>query len=131
MHKMDASHRMGIITGTGDRRDDDIKELGRISGRCFDEVIIRQDKNLRGRGAEEIAGLLEEGINEAKTSDIPVHRILNERDAIMHAYNTAKPGSIIFAMCDSVTETINIIKKLKEDEEKNGVKKSFSSLMEA
>jgi cyanophycin synthetase len=129
MHKMDATHRMGIITGTGDRRDDDIRELGRISGKCFDEVIIRQDKNLRGRGADEIAGLLEEGINETKSGDIPVHMILNEKEAIMHAYNTAKPGTIIFAMCDSVTETINIIKGLKEDEEKGVVIKPFSSLM--
>ncbi len=70
--KMDGEPKVGIISGTGDRRDEDIKELGRISGRSFDEIIIRQDKNLRGRTAEEIVNLLVEGINETKTKDIPI-----------------------------------------------------------
>ena len=41
MNKLDGTPKVGIISGTGDRRDDDIKELGRISGRYFDEIIIR------------------------------------------------------------------------------------------
>ena len=41
VNKLEGSPKVGIISGTGDRRDDDIKELGRISGRYFDEIIIR------------------------------------------------------------------------------------------
>lgn len=51
-----------MISGTGDRRDEDIRELGEISARYFDEIIIRCDKNLRGRTAEEIIELLQQGI---------------------------------------------------------------------
>ncbi|MES2775881.1 MAG: cyanophycin synthetase [Bacteroidota bacterium] len=116
--KMEGNPKVGIISGTGDRRDEDIKELGRISGKCFDEIIIRQDKNLRGRTAEEIVNLLVEGINETKTSDIPITIIYKEKEAIMHAYNTAKPGSLITIMCDVVAEALDLIKKLKEDEDK-------------
>ena len=72
VNKMDGSPKVGIISGTGDRRDEDIRELGRLSAKYFDEIIIRCDKNLRGRTAEEIVNLLVEGINEAKTKDIPV-----------------------------------------------------------
>jgi cyanophycin synthetase len=115
--KMEGSPKVGIISGTGDRRDEDIKELGRISGNCFDEIIIRQDKNLRGRTAEAIVNLLVEGINETKKSDIPVTIIYKEKEAIMHAYNTAKPGSLITIMCDVVAEALDLIKKLKEDED--------------
>ncbi len=116
--KMEGSPKVGIISGTGDRRDEDIKELGRISGNCFDEIIIRQDKNLRGRTAEAIVNLLVEGINETKKTDIPVTIIYKEKEAIMHAYNTAKPGSLITIMCDVVAEALDLIKKLKEDEDK-------------
>ena len=116
--KMEGSPKVGIISGTGDRRDDDIRDLGKLSAKYFDEIIIRQDKNLRGRTAEEIVNLLVEGINAAKTSDIPVTIILNEREAIMHAYNTAKPGSLISILCDVVTESLDIIKKLKEEEDR-------------
>lgn len=115
--KMDGSPKVGIISGTGDRRDEDIRELGRISGRSFDEIIIRQDKNLRGRTAEEIVNLLVEGINDTKGKDIPLTIIYNEKEAIMHAYNTAKPGSLITIMCDVVAEALDLIKALKETEE--------------
>ena len=115
--KMDGEPKVGIISGTGDRRDEDIRELGKISARYFDEIIIRCDKNLRGRTAEEIVNLLVEGINETKTKDIPITIIYNEKEAIMHAYNTAKPGSLITIMCDVVAEALDLIKGLKEKED--------------
>ena len=115
--KMEGEPKVGIISGTGDRRDEDIRELGRISGRHFDEIIIRQDKNLRGRTAEEIVNLLVEGINETKPKDIPIDIIYNEKESIMYAYNTAKPGSLITIMCDVVAEALDMIKGLKEKED--------------
>jgi cyanophycin synthetase len=117
VNKFEDTPKVGIISGTGDRRDDDIKEIGRISARNFDEIIIRQDKNLRGRTSEEIINLLIEGINESSTKDIPVTTVANERDAIMHAYNNAKPGSIVTIMCDVVPDALTFIKQLKEEEE--------------
>ncbi len=116
--KLEGSPKVGIISGTGDRRDEDIRDLGRISAGCFDEIIIRQDKNLRGRTAEAIVNLLVEGINDTKTKDIPVTIIYNEKEAIMHAYNTARPGSLITVMCDVVAEALDMIKGLNEAEDK-------------
>ena len=116
--KMEGSPKVGIISGTGDRRDEDIRDLGKISAGCFDEIIIRQDKNLRGRTAEEIVNLLVEGINQTKTKDIPITIIYNEKEAITYAYENAKTGSLITIMCDVVVEALDIIKKLKEDEDK-------------
>ncbi len=117
INKLEGSPKVGLISGTGDRRDEDIRELGRISAKNFDEIIIRQDKNLRGRSAEEMVNLLVEGINESKTKDIPIKIIYNEKEAIMHAYNTAKPGSLITIMCDVVAEALDLIKELKEQED--------------
>ncbi|WP_207492754.1 cyanophycin synthetase [Aridibaculum aurantiacum] len=117
VNKLDGTPKVGIISGTGDRRDADIIEIGRISGKYFDEIIIRQDKHLRGRTAEEIVGLLIQGINETKKQDIPVEVIINEKEAIMHAYNNAKKGSIITIMADVVAEALSLIKGLKEKEE--------------
>jgi cyanophycin synthetase len=115
--KMEGSPKVGIISGTGDRRDEDIRELGAISSKYFDEIIIRQDRHLRGRTAENIVDLLVEGINYNKTKEIPVTIIYNEKEAIMHAYNTAKPGSLITIMCDVVAEALDLIKSLKEKED--------------
>ena len=64
-----------------------------------------------------MVALLVEGINEGKSKEIPIEIIYNEKEAIMHAYNTAKPGSIITIMCDVVAEALDLIKSLKEQED--------------
>ncbi len=115
--KLDGTPKVGIISGTGDRRDEDIRELGVISAKYFDEIIIRQDKHLRGRSAENIVELLVDGIKATQTKEIPLTIIYNEKEAIMHAYNTAKAGSLITIMCDVVAEALDLIKDLKEKEE--------------
>jgi len=116
--KLDGSPKVGIISGTGDRRDDDIIELGRISGRYFDEIIIRQDKHLRGREAEDMVDLLILGIKETQPKELPLKIIYNERESIMYAFNNAKKGSLITIMCDVVSEAIDLLKDLKEKEGK-------------
>ena len=119
VNQLDSTYKVGIISGTGDRRDDDIREIGRISAKNFDEIVIRQDRNLRGRTADEIINLLVEGINESKSKDIPLTIIHDENEAILHAYKNVRPGAIITIMCDVIPDTIDFIKKLKEDEDSN------------
>ena len=60
---MDAHRRIGVITVPGDRRDDDIRAVGRLCAR-LDRVIVKEDADLRGRGPGEIARLLTEGLIE-------------------------------------------------------------------
>jgi cyanophycin synthetase len=117
VNQLDSTYKVGIISGTGDRRDDDIREIGRISAKNFDEIVIRQDRNLRGRTADEIINLLVEGINESKIKDIPLKIIHDEKQAIVYAYENVRQGAIITIMCDAIPDTIEFIKKLKEDED--------------
>ncbi|MBL7748634.1 MAG: cyanophycin synthetase, partial [Chitinophagaceae bacterium] len=113
--KLDYPTRIGVISGTGDRRDEDIRELGAISASYFDEIIIRCDKNLRGRTAEEIIELLKEGI-ESVNPNIPVLTIPNEDKALDHIYENAKPGALYTIMCDVVARALDKIKELKQRE---------------
>jgi cyanophycin synthetase len=115
--KLDYPVKVGVISGTGDRRDEDIRELGEISARHFDEIIIRCDKNLRGRTADEIIDLLKEGIHSVNP-DIPVLTIPNEDQALDHIYENARPGALYTIMCDVVARALDKIKELKLREEK-------------
>ncbi|MEO6948731.1 MAG: cyanophycin synthetase [Ginsengibacter sp.] len=117
VEKLDYPKRIGVISGTGDRRDEDIRELGEISANCFDEIIIRCDKNLRGRDASEIIELLLEGIHSVNET-IPTKVIVNENEAIEYVYAHAEDGALYVIMCDVVTGAINKIKELKEREQK-------------
>ena len=114
--KLDYHYKVGVISGTGDRRDEDIRALGEISARYFDEIIIRCDKNLRGRTAEEIIALLQEGINQVNPQ-IPQTVIANENLALEHIYANHKPGALYTIMCDVVAGALDKIKQLKERED--------------
>jgi len=114
--KLDFPMRIGVISGTGDRRDDDIRELGAISATHFDEIIIRCDENLRGRTADEIIGLLKEGI-ESVNPDVPVAVIANENEALEYIYAHPKQGALYTIMCDVVAGALDKIRELKQREE--------------
>ena len=117
--KLDYPIRIGIISGTGDRRDEDIRELGEISAQYFDEIIIRCDKNLRGRTAEEIIDLLQQGIRKVNPN-MPTLTIPNEDQALDYIYENPKPGALYIIMCDVVARALDKIKELKEREEREG-----------
>ena len=115
---VEATKKIGIIAGVGDRRDEDIKECATIAARMFDHIIIRQEKHLRGRTEEEIIGLIMEGINEAN-KEVTYEIIPKETEAIKHAINSAQDGSFITALSDVVTNAIGIVQEYldKENEE--------------
>jgi cyanophycin synthetase len=114
--KLDYKRKIGVISGTGDRRDEDIMELGEISAGYFDEIIIRCDKNLRGRSADEIIALLQKGINRINAS-VPVKVIANENEALEYIYANPVPGALYTIMCDVVAGALDKIKELKERED--------------
>jgi cyanophycin synthetase len=113
--KLDYPKKVGVISGTGDRRDSDIRELGEISARYFDEIIIRCDKNLRGRTADEIIALLKEGIASVDKNKV-VLTIPNEDQALDYIYEHHEPGALYTIMCDVVARALDKIKELKEKE---------------
>jgi cyanophycin synthetase len=115
--KLDFPIKIGVISGTGDRRDEDIRKLGEISANNFDEIIIRCDKNLRGRTANEIMGLLKEGIDRVNPN-LPTTMIANENEALEYIYNNPRQGALYTIMCDVVAGALDKIKELKEREEK-------------
>jgi cyanophycin synthetase len=121
--KLDYPEKIGIISGTGDRRDEDIRELGEIAARHFDEIIIRCDKNLRGRTAEDIISLLQEGIDSVNPS-IPTKIIANENMALEYIFANQKKGALYTIMCDVVAGALDKIKELKQREEKESAKVS-------
>jgi len=112
---VDSPYKIGIITGTGDRRDDDIRDLGRISAQMFDHIIIRQDKFLRGRQAEEIVKLLVEGINEVNPKQ-SYEYIPKEVEALKHALSIAKPGTFITALSDVIDNAIDVVQSYLDKE---------------
>jgi cyanophycin synthetase len=118
LSSVEATKKIGIIAGVGDRRDEDIRDCAVIAARMFDHIIIRQEKHLRGRTEEEIIGLIMEGI-QASGKKPTTEIIKKEVEAIEHAIKNAEEGSFITALSDVVTNAIEIVQEYldKENEE--------------
>lgn len=112
---MEATVKVGIIAGVGDRREEDTNQIGSIAAEMFDEIIIRQDKRLRGRTEEELIAMLHDGIKmkdpNKKTTIIP-----SEKEAIKFAVNNAKKGSLIILCSDVIPDALDLVQELKNQE---------------
>lgn len=111
----DATVKVGIIAGVGDRREEDTNQIGSIAAEMFDEIIIRQDKRLRGRTEQELIKMLDDGIKmkdpKKKTTIIP-----SEKEAIIYAVNNAVKGSLIVLCSDVIPDALDLVQKLKKEE---------------
>jgi cyanophycin synthetase len=103
-----ARTKVGIITGVGDRRDEDIIALGEESARIFEEIIIRHDDDMRGRTIEEIENLITKGIVNVNP-DIPITYSLAECEAVDHAINHAIPDSVIVVLTENIKKVTECI----------------------
>ncbi|MDI6034745.1 cyanophycin synthetase [Flavobacterium sp. LB2P84] len=120
LQSVEATKKIGIIAGVGDRRDEDIRDCATIAARMFDHIIIRQEKYLRGRTEEEIIDLILDGIkNSGKTVTYEI--IPKETEAIKHAINCAEEGSFITALSDVVTNAIDIVQEYLDKENEHGI----------
>ncbi len=114
--QLDATVKVGIIAGIGDRREEDNMEIGRIAGQMFDEIIIRQDKHLRGKTEQELIKMVKDGI----LKDFPDKKITvipSEKEAIHYAVDNAIDGTLIVLCSDVVPDALDLVKELKENEQ--------------
>tara|TARA_Y100001933_G_scaffold15787_1_gene13689 strand:+ start:427 stop:3087 length:2661 start_codon:yes stop_codon:yes gene_type:complete len=130
VEKLDGHPKIGIVAGVGDRRKQDNFELGQISAEMFDEIIIRTDRNLRGKDEQELIDEIKAGILDVSPK-IPLRIIKKENEAIQHAVENAKEGSLIVVSSDVVPDALNMVMNLKEKETKDlysNVKKEIPNL---
>ncbi|HEX5829053.1 MAG TPA: Mur ligase family protein, partial [Candidatus Limnocylindrales bacterium] len=95
---------IGVIGIPGDRRDQDQADYGALAGTAFDEIIIREDKHLRGRERGETATNVANGIRAARADGraraTKVEKILDEPAAVRAALRRASPGDLVVVCAD-------------------------------
>jgi cyanophycin synthetase len=111
--KLPNKYRTCVINGTGDRRDEDIREFGQIAGETFDRIVIRRGHYLRGRDEKEMYALLQEGIT--RSSGEPTVRIIPEsRDAIHHAIKYGRKKELVVTLADLVPDDIRFVQEYRD-----------------
>jgi len=98
---MPAKRRSVVISGAGDRRDQDISQQTEILGRAFDDVLLYQDQCQRGRADGEVIALLRAGLAGA-TRTGHVEEINGEMVAIDRALDRLQDGDLCLILIDQV-----------------------------
>jgi cyanophycin synthetase len=113
--KETASVKVGIITCPGDRIMEDVVTIGRQAAEIFDEIIIRHDKDGRGRPKELITEWLMKGIKDVDPNKWVIV-ISDEIEAVQYAIDHANPGAWIFVNTEKVFDTLQFVAKALEKE---------------
>ncbi len=86
---------IGVIAAPGDRRDENLRELGRVAGRGFTRLFIKEDHDKRGRRPGEVAELLLRGAIEGGAPPEGVTVILDEEEAVLTACRGTQGGDVV------------------------------------
>ena len=111
---MPGVRRSVVISGAGDRRDEDIRQQTEILGEAFDDAILYQDACQRGREDGEVIGLLRDGLKNAKRTK-RIDEITGEFKAIDLALSRLQPGDLCLILIDQVEEALAHIARCIEE----------------
>jgi cyanophycin synthetase len=107
--------RIGVVGGPGDRRDQDLADLGKLAADIFSQVIVKEDLDNRGRPRGDAAKWIVEGLVQAKR-DCPYQVILDEAEAVSHALANAHDGSLVVILPEKVSAAINQIESFRVEQ---------------
>ncbi len=102
--------RIGMIATAGDRRDQDLRDLGAAAAKFFDVIVVREDERLRGRAPGESAALITEGAKAAQAAGgvrvRQIETVLDEVSAVRHCVARANPGDIVVLCVDQHAKVV-------------------------
>jgi len=105
MMELPARRRLGAIAVPGDRRDDDIRAVGRVAAR-LDRVLVKEDEDRRGREIGEVASLLAEGLLEGGCTRDRIEVALSEEAAMERLLAGLRDGDLAVILAENVRSVL-------------------------
>ncbi|MBB3190388.1 cyanophycin synthetase [Halomonas cerina] len=102
-----ARRRISVASAPGNRRDEDLFNLGTLLARMHDVVFI-YETDARGRAIGEAAGLLRDGAESM--GGCRVELVLEEQQAVDRAFDEASEGDLLVLLIDDVEGAIERLK---------------------
>jgi cyanophycin synthetase len=92
---MDARRRIGVLSIAGDRRDEDMREIGSIFA-ALDHVVLKENEAYRrGRPVGEAMAVLAEGLESGGLPPERYEKVLDETEAVIHALRMIGDGDVV------------------------------------
>lgn len=113
IHQLEATGYTGVIGIPGDRKNENIKEVGKFCGEAFSKLFIKEDTDLRGRNFGEVAGLLFEAALEGGLNTERISVIHSETKALEASILEAQPGELVVLFYEELEPALEVIEKCR------------------
>jgi cyanophycin synthetase len=100
----------GIIGVPGDRDDRIIEEAGRVAARGFHRVIIKEDRDLRGREPGQVARLLCETVTR-EAPDRSCRIVLDEIEAFENVLQNLGANEVVVIFYDKLAPVLEVLER--------------------
>ncbi len=98
--RMESDRTVAVISMPGDRSDEDMKAFGDLAGKTFNQIVIREDDNTRGRKPGEIADILATSATEGGLDAEKISIVLDEMEAVQKALDVSDKTDLVVLMVD-------------------------------
>jgi cyanophycin synthetase len=116
--------RIVVLAAPGDRRDEDIRAIARITAGSFDHYICRRDDSLRGRRPDEVPALLRDTLLAEGVNPDDIDLIPDEVEATDLALRSAHAGDLVLIFGDNVARSWEQIVSFRPlDAERRGARR--------
>ena len=112
VNRLEPERSIALISIPGDRQDDDIRAFGSLAATTFDELLIREDANRRGRSNGEIASLLKEAAIGAGLPEDKISIVLDETEAVREAVRRSGKDDLVVLLVDKPASSWEELERL-------------------
>src|SRR3546814_13315096 len=110
--RVDHGKVIGMVSIPGDRRDEDIVEMGRLSAGIFDFIVFREGPDGRGRPTGEVNALMYKGALEAGASPDRMRQVIIEKEAVNTCLEAGNHGDHVVIPTTLVETVWSAVKAL-------------------
>ncbi|MFN7975631.1 MAG: cyanophycin synthetase [Acidobacteriota bacterium] len=112
--KLNVARRIGVLAAPGDRRDEDLREVGTIAAPHFDEFILKEDEDLRGRKPGAISAIMADGLRAAGVASNRIRAASPEPAAVQIALDMARKDDLVVITAEKIKQTFETIVKFRD-----------------
>ena len=113
--RLDANRRIVVLTGPGDRRDEDLRAIADAVAGKFQHYVVRRDDSLRGRDGDEVPRIIAQALQERGVAEDAISVIPDEQQAIDAALRMGQAGDLVLVFADALVRSWKQITKFKPD----------------
>lgn len=128
--KPEGGRSIAMLSIPGDRRDEEIVQMGALGAELFDTLVFRETPDNRGRAAGKVIELMTQGAVAADCAPDRIIGIHKEEEAVLACLRMARPGDLVVLTPTRIESVWQQILDFKPTAPVSGPTSQFDTILE-